>query len=135
MADMVDQLNEWCYAEYQKELKMKRVKNRLYGYGITEGNIKKNTNPPPTSERPSPPRSQIAQQLVKMRPVRTTNKIPVGHKHRRPKKIDFEGKTVKRFICTADNVWKFYFTDGSEFAIQSELHFGLPIMELCETCS
>ena len=56
------------------------------------------------------------------------------HQHRRPTKRDFEGKTVKRFIRTADNVYKFWFTDGTAFAIQSDLHHGLAIMELCSVC-
>lgn len=61
--------------------------------------------------------------------------MPDEHRHRRPTKRDFEGKTVKRFVRTADNIWKLYFTDGSELAIQSELHYGLAVMELCETCA
>jgi hypothetical protein len=56
------------------------------------------------------------------------------HQHRRPKKPDFEGKTIKRFARTADNIWKFWFTDGTAFAIQSELFHGLTCMELCEIC-
>lgn len=59
----------------------------------------------------------------------------IEHKHRRPKKSDFEGKTIKRFVRTADNIWKFYFTDGTSFAIQSEFHYGLALMELCEICA
>lgn len=56
------------------------------------------------------------------------------HEHRRPKKTDFEGKTVKRFTRTADNLWKFSFTDGSSFAIQCEAERGLSYMEICEVC-
>lgn len=56
------------------------------------------------------------------------------HKHRRPRKKDFEGKTIKRFTCTADNIWRIWFTDGTAFAIQADLHSGVAIMELCETC-
>lgn len=56
------------------------------------------------------------------------------HKHRTPRKKDWEGKMVKRFVRSADNVWRIYFADGSAFAIQSELHYGLPIMELCDVC-
>lgn len=58
----------------------------------------------------------------------------VEHEHRRPKKKDFEGKTVKRFVCSADNIWKFWFTDGTFFAVQSDLHHGIAIMELCDVC-
>lgn len=58
----------------------------------------------------------------------------ITHIHRRPKKQDFEGRTIKRFIKTADNIWRFEFTDGKKLAIQSELYYGLPIMELCEEC-
>lgn len=57
-----------------------------------------------------------------------------SHIHRRPKKPDFEGKTIQRFIRTADNVWKFRFTDGSSLAIQSDLFHGLACMEICEVC-
>jgi len=57
------------------------------------------------------------------------------HEHRRPMKRDFEGKTIYRFVRTADNVWQVYFTDGTAFAIQSELHYGLAVMEVCEVCA
>lgn len=57
------------------------------------------------------------------------------HIHRRPKKADFEGKTVKRFICSADNIWRIVFTDGSRFAIQCETDNGIPYMELCDVCA
>lgn len=59
---------------------------------------------------------------------------PIEHQHRRPNKADFEGKTIRRFIRSADNIWRFQFTDGSRLAIQSDLFHGLPIMELCEAC-
>lgn len=58
----------------------------------------------------------------------------VPHTHRRPRKRDFEGKTILCFTCTADNVWKFVFTDGTSFAVQSETCSGCAIMELCEEC-
>lgn len=57
------------------------------------------------------------------------------HVHRRPTKKDFEGKTVKRFVRSADNVWKLYFTDGTAFAIQSDLFHGLACMEVCDVCA
>ena len=57
------------------------------------------------------------------------------HVHRRPTKKDFEGKTVKRFVRSSDNVWKLYFTDGSAFAIQSDLFHGLPCLEVCDVCA
>lgn len=56
------------------------------------------------------------------------------HQHRRPRKADFEGKAIKRFIRSGDNIWRFEFTDGTRFAIQSELYFGIPILEICEAC-
>ena len=57
------------------------------------------------------------------------------HVHRRPTKKDFQGKTVKRFVCSADNVWRFWFTDGTAFAIQSEIfHPGIACMEVCDVC-
>jgi len=58
------------------------------------------------------------------------------HQHRRPLKRDFEGKTIKRFQRSADNIWRFWFTDGTAVAIQSELfHPGITCMELCEVCA
>lgn len=59
------------------------------------------------------------------------------HVHRRPTKRDFEGKTIKRFIRSADNVWKLYFTDGTSFAIQSDNFgpYGLACMEVCNVCA
>lgn len=57
------------------------------------------------------------------------------HAHRRPRRSDFEGKTIERFYHDADNVWRFAFTDGTSLAIQSDLgHSGVAIMELCEVC-
>lgn len=56
------------------------------------------------------------------------------HEHRKPTKSDFEGKTIKRFDQTADNIWRFWFTDGSSFAIQSEVFSGLACMDLCDQC-
>jgi len=44
-----------------------------------------------------------------------------NHEHRRPeKKSDFEGKTILRFEADADNIWRFWFTDGTAFAVQCE---------------
>lgn len=60
--------------------------------------------------------------------------VIIEHEHRRPIRRDFEGKTIKRFRRTADDVWRFWFTDGTSFAIQSDLFHGLACMELCETC-
>lgn len=57
------------------------------------------------------------------------------HLHRRPFKRDFEGKTIRKFRRDADNIWRFWFTDGSAFAIQSDLFSGLACMELCEQCA
>jgi hypothetical protein len=68
-----------------------------------------------------------------------TNADLVEHVHRRPRKKDFEGKTIRRFVRTADNIWKFYFTDGTSLAIQSETFgFGpypLACMEICDVCA
>ena len=68
--------------------------------------------------------------------VQVADKTAVAerHVHRRPKKADFEGKTIKRFKRDADNHWRIWFTDGTGFAIQSELFSGLPCMELCDVC-
>jgi len=59
------------------------------------------------------------------------------HVHRRPKKQDFEGKTVKRFERTADNVWRLWFTDGTAFAIETEITGSMcpiPFMRICDLC-
>jgi hypothetical protein len=58
----------------------------------------------------------------------------IEHVHRRARKNDFEGKTVRRFSPTADNIWRFWFTDGTAFAIQSENFSGIACMELCDEC-
>jgi hypothetical protein len=58
------------------------------------------------------------------------------HVHRRPKKRDFEGKTITRFHRSADNIWRIWFTDGTAFGIQSEIFYpGLACMELCDVCA
>lgn len=59
-----------------------------------------------------------------------------SHVHRRPKKKDFERKTIRKFVLEADNIWKFEFTDGSRLAIQSDSfgHYGVACMALCEEC-
>ncbi len=65
-----------------------------------------------------------------------SNTTPIEHIHRRAKKRDFEGKTIKRFQGSADNVWRFWFTDGTSLAIQSEVFYpGIACMELCEVCA
>ncbi len=60
--------------------------------------------------------------------------IQQPHEHRRPEVADFQGKTVKRFELDADNIWRFWFTDGTAFAIQCESSNGIPYMELCDVC-
>lgn len=62
------------------------------------------------------------------------SKLPAIHEHRRPEKEDFEGKTITRFEPDADNVWRFWFTDGTAFAVQSESNDGIGYMELCDVC-
>lgn len=59
----------------------------------------------------------------------------VEHRHRRPTASDFQGKTIIKFSKTADNIWKFWFSDGSKLAIQCDLHHGLAVMVLCEECA
>lgn len=56
------------------------------------------------------------------------------HQHRHPEKRDFEVKTIARFEPDADNIWRFWFTDGTSFAVQAEASDGLPYMEICEEC-
>jgi len=65
------------------------------------------------------------------------NQITDEHEHRRPEPSDFEGKTIRRFERSADNVWRLWFTDGTAFAIQSDNFgpYGLACMELCEVCA
>lgn len=60
--------------------------------------------------------------------------VETQHRHRRVRKKDFEGKTIKRFVGSTDNVWRFWFTDGTSFAIQSENFHGVACMEICEQC-
>jgi len=48
---------------------------------------------------------------------------------RRPRKKDFEGKTIKRFKRDADNVWHFEFTDGTKIEVWSEM-MGWPSLPL-----
>lgn len=62
--------------------------------------------------------------------------VTTEHVHRRPTKGDFEGKTIKRFEPDADNSWRFWFTDGTSFEIQSEVvgSYSLAVMEICEVC-
>lgn len=62
------------------------------------------------------------------------------HLHRRPRKKDFEGKTIAKFSRLGDNIWSFHFTDGSTFAIQSETfsygsYGSVASMVLCEECA
>ena len=57
-----------------------------------------------------------------------------GHRHYQPKPADLEGKTIERFVCDVDNVWSLFFTDGTAVSIETEVHGGLPTMDLCNTC-
>jgi hypothetical protein len=62
---------------------------------------------------------------------------PAGrHFHRPPTKADFEGKIIRRFQRTANNIWRFWFSDGSAFAIQCKVNgvHGVSFMELCDEC-
>jgi len=65
-----------------------------------------------------------------------TPEVSERHIHRRPKKKDFERKTIRVFTLEADNIWKFEFTDGSRLAIQSDSfgYCGVACMALCEEC-
>lgn len=67
----------------------------------------------------------------------TPERTIAEHIHRRPRRKDFEGKTVRRFERSADNIWRIWFTDGTAFAIQCEVS-GLggfvPFMEICDDC-
>lgn len=61
--------------------------------------------------------------------------ISPPHEHRRPEPRDFAGKTVSRLDADADNVWRFWFTDGSAFAVQAETSSdGIAFMEICDVC-
>ena len=62
--------------------------------------------------------------------------------HRRPRRSDFAGKTIKRVDSSADNIWRFHFTDGSAVAIESEIFSaggsygsGLACMFICDECA
>lgn len=58
------------------------------------------------------------------------------HRHYQAHSEDLQGKTVERFECSAMNVWKLFFTDGTAVAIEAEITgmYGLPGMTLCNTC-
>jgi hypothetical protein len=50
--------------------------------------------------------------------------------HRRARKSDFQGKTIERFDNRADNIWRFYFTDGTSVAVETEDFY----MVVCDEC-
>lgn len=59
-----------------------------------------------------------------------------GHVHYQPTPADLAGKTIERFVCDADNVWKLFFTDGTAVSVECEVHGypGIPCMDLCNSC-
>ena len=54
----------------------------------------------------------------------------IGETTRKPKKSDFEGKTIAYFERSADNVWRIEFTDNTRIEIWAECSDGLPFMEI-----
>ena len=55
--------------------------------------------------------------------------------HRDVRPEDFVGKTIARFDGRCCNEWKFWFTDGTAFAVHIECDsFGLPEPLICEEC-
>ncbi len=59
----------------------------------------------------------------------------MDHQHRDATPGDFEGKTILRVDVECDNIWRFWFTDGTAFAIQFETTIdGFPVVELCDVC-
>ena len=50
--------------------------------------------------------------------------------HRKIQKKDFEGKTIKSIDCRAVNVLRFFFTDGTAIAIETENY----AMVACDEC-
>ena len=58
------------------------------------------------------------------------------HSHYHADSRDLEGKTIQRFNCDADNVWRLEFTDGTAVAIEADLGLSsCPIMLLCDFCA
>ena len=49
---------------------------------------------------------------------------------RRPQKRDFEGKTIARFVRSANNVVRFEFSDGTELEMWAECytHLNFPVL-------
>lgn len=51
---------------------------------------------------------------------------------------DFIGKTVTGFDSSADNIWRFTFSDGTSLAIEAEVQStvfgGIPFMQICVPC-
>lgn len=82
------------------------------------------------------PQTDLSRAEIRENHIRLVSEpyLPELHEHRRADKSDFEVKTVARFEPDADNVWRFWFTDGTAFAIQCESAGGVAYMELCNVC-
>lgn len=57
--------------------------------------------------------------------------------HRKIKKSDFEGKTIKKIDCRAVNFIRFEFTDGTALALEGELvtSYGIAGILACDECA
>jgi len=56
--------------------------------------------------------------------------------HRAIKAKDFVGKTIERMDCRAVNIIRFFFTDGTAIAIETDyLGAGLYGMVACDVCA
>lgn len=80
-----------------------------------------------------PDAAQLAVGAIKAA-LRRAHQGEPTHIHRRARPADFEGKTIRQFMPTADNIWQFEFTDGTKLAIQAEAYDGIGVLELCEDC-
>lgn len=59
-----------------------------------------------------------------------------NHRHYRANPADLVGKTIEAFDCSADNIWRLRFTDGTAVAIEADTvgAYHIPAMLLCDTC-
>jgi hypothetical protein len=54
---------------------------------------------------------------------------------RDPTPEDFVGKTIIAVDLGAANIWRFRFSDATALAIEADLHYDIPIMQICEPCA
>jgi hypothetical protein len=52
-----------------------------------------------------------------------------------PRPVDFEGKTISRFEMVKAHECRFFFTDGTAFAVRSGMKDGQLVMRIVERCA